>query len=258
MYQVNGNFKGLAVERNISFSGLSTARADRKPRRHIPTHLLCAISLGRLRIRFEGVDSSFHMWMNGCPVGYHQGSRNPSEFDVTAFVKRDAIKEIFVRVYQWWLSGIFRDVYLLAFPGETRIDDFFAKTILDKDYKKPVLAVSLDLHLLTDVDISLALKDPTKNNRTVRSDTFSISVNTSKIELSLQIPAPRKWTAETLAAHPNETRPGARTSETMYQAKNVYLICGFAAIGGGLSGFDISSMSGVLGTAAYKRYFNNP
>jgi len=39
---------------------------------------------------------------------------------------------------------------------------------------------------------------------------------------------------------------------------NVYLICSFAAIGGGLFGFDISSMSGVLGTEAYKRYFGNP
>ncbi|EAQ84733.1 hypothetical protein CHGG_08747 [Chaetomium globosum CBS 148.51] len=44
----------------------------------------------------------------------------------------------------------------------------------------------------------------------------------------------------------------------MYEASNVYFICGFAAIGGGLFGFDISSMSGVLGTQAYKRYFNNP
>ncbi|GAB1316176.1 high affinity glucose transporter [Madurella fahalii] len=44
----------------------------------------------------------------------------------------------------------------------------------------------------------------------------------------------------------------------MYQASNVYFICSFAAIGGGLFGFDISSMSGVLGTAAYKRYFGNP
>ncbi|CAM1502489.1 Fc.00g044730.m01.CDS01 [Cosmosporella sp. VM-42] len=44
----------------------------------------------------------------------------------------------------------------------------------------------------------------------------------------------------------------------MYQASNVYLICGFAAIGGGLFGFDISSMSGVLGTQAYKQYFDNP
>ncbi|KAK4133751.1 general substrate transporter [Trichocladium antarcticum] len=44
----------------------------------------------------------------------------------------------------------------------------------------------------------------------------------------------------------------------MYQASNIYFICGFAAIGGGLFGFDIASMSGVLGTQAYKRYFNNP
>ncbi|KAF2687507.1 general substrate transporter [Lentithecium fluviatile CBS 122367] len=39
---------------------------------------------------------------------------------------------------------------------------------------------------------------------------------------------------------------------------NVYAICAFAAIGGGLFGFDISSMSGVLGTNAYKNYFNHP
>ncbi|KAI1760652.1 general substrate transporter [Hypoxylon sp. FL1150] len=44
----------------------------------------------------------------------------------------------------------------------------------------------------------------------------------------------------------------------MYQASNVYFICGFAAIGGGLFGFDISSMSGVIATAAYKRYFDSP
>ncbi|KAI1338407.1 general substrate transporter [Xylariaceae sp. FL0016] len=44
----------------------------------------------------------------------------------------------------------------------------------------------------------------------------------------------------------------------MYQASNIYFICGFAAIGGGLFGFDISSMSGVLGTQAYKQYFGHP
>ncbi|KAG9248760.1 high-affinity glucose transporter [Calycina marina] len=60
----------------------------------------------------------------------------------------------------------------------------------------------------------------------------------------------------------------------VYTSYNVYFICGFAAIGklqwlssdalsltflgGGLFGFDISSMSGVLGTQAYKRYFGNP
>ncbi|KAI0887930.1 general substrate transporter [Annulohypoxylon maeteangense] len=44
----------------------------------------------------------------------------------------------------------------------------------------------------------------------------------------------------------------------MYRAKNVYLICGFSALGGGIFGYDISSMSGVIGTSAYKRYFGDP
>lgn len=44
----------------------------------------------------------------------------------------------------------------------------------------------------------------------------------------------------------------------MARVTNVYAICAFAAIGGGLFGFDISSMSGVLGTNAYKNYFNHP
>ncbi|KAF2673372.1 high affinity glucose transporter [Microthyrium microscopicum] len=39
---------------------------------------------------------------------------------------------------------------------------------------------------------------------------------------------------------------------------NTYAICGFAALGGMLFGFDISSMSGVLGTEAYKQYFHHP
>lgn len=71
----------------------------------------------QLRLRFEGVDSAFHLWVNGKSIGYHQGSRNPSEFDVTALVERERDNEVFVRVYQWcdgsyiedqdqwWLSG---------------------------------------------------------------------------------------------------------------------------------------------------------
>ncbi|SPO06829.1 probable high-affinity glucose transporter [Cephalotrichum gorgonifer] len=44
----------------------------------------------------------------------------------------------------------------------------------------------------------------------------------------------------------------------MFQFSSVYGICGIAAIGGGLFGFDISSMSAVLGTQAYKQYFHDP
>jgi beta-galactosidase len=73
----------------------------------------------QLRLRFDGVDSAFHVWINGAEIGYSQGSRNPAEFDITTVLKRDADNELFVRVYQWcdgsyiedqdqwWLSGEF-------------------------------------------------------------------------------------------------------------------------------------------------------
>jgi beta-galactosidase len=57
--------------------------------------------------------------------------------------------------------------------------------------------VSLNLFLQKDVNLSLVLKDPTRNNRIVKSDSFSISANTSQIKQSLLVSNPRKWTAET-------------------------------------------------------------
>ena len=96
----------------------------------------------QLRLRFDGVDSAFHVWVNGSFVGYSQGSRNPAEFDITKFASRGGSNDVVVRVYQWcdgtyiedqdqwWLSGkkiplsniksltshlgIFRDVHLLG------------------------------------------------------------------------------------------------------------------------------------------------
>lgn len=70
-----------------------------------------------LRLRFEGVDSAFHVFVNGTEVGYSQGSRNAAEFDITPFVNRGEANTVRVRVYQWcdgsyiedqdqwWLSG---------------------------------------------------------------------------------------------------------------------------------------------------------
>ena len=76
----------------------------------------------QIRLRFDGVDSAYHVWVNGKAVGYSQGSRNAAEFDITDCVDRDDDNEIFVRVYQWsdgsyledqdmwWLSGMSRYV----------------------------------------------------------------------------------------------------------------------------------------------------
>lgn len=42
----------------------------------------------------------------------------------------------------------------------------------------------------------------------------------------------------------------------MYQIGNIYFITALAVIGGGLFGFDISSMSAIIPGEPYKCYFN--
>jgi beta-galactosidase len=72
----------------------------------------------QLRLRFEGVDSAFHVWINAKDVGYSQGSRNPSEFDVTPFVDADGENTLAVQVYQRsdasYLEDQVRVIYFLS------------------------------------------------------------------------------------------------------------------------------------------------
>lgn len=82
---------------------------------------------GRTVLLFEGVDSCAKVWVNGVEVGWFTGSRLPTELDVTEAV-RPGENVLAVRVHQWsagsyledqdmwWLSGIFREVTLLARP----------------------------------------------------------------------------------------------------------------------------------------------
>lgn len=79
-------------------------------------------------LRFEGVMSAFHVWVNGQRVGYSQGSMEPSEFNVTTFLKPGR-NEIAIEVYKysdssyledqdfWRFGGIHRDVLLYHTPN---------------------------------------------------------------------------------------------------------------------------------------------
>ncbi|KUJ12663.1 family 2 glycosyl hydrolase [Mollisia scopiformis] len=155
----------------------------------------------QLRLRFEGVDSSFHVWVNGKEVGYSQGSRNPSEFDISSFVKEKGENTLAVQVYQfcdgsyiedqdqWWLSGIFRDVNLLAFP-KIHFQDFHVQTHLDSKYEDATLSVEVELN--TPSLVSLVLLDAAGE---VVAKNMQIAV--PSITFKVPIKAPNKWTAET-------------------------------------------------------------
>lgn len=109
----------------------------------------------RLVLRFEGVDSAFYIYFNGHEVGFSKGSRLPAEFDVTPFA-RVGRNVLAVRVMQWsdgsyledqdmwWLSGIFRDVYLLSHPA-VHIADVQVRTLFDAQYRDAELDVQMTL-----------------------------------------------------------------------------------------------------------------
>jgi len=159
----------------------------------------------QLRLRFEGVDSAYHVWLNGVEIGYSQGSRNPAEFDITHVVRKDDENILHVRVYQWsdgtyiedqdqwWLSGIFRDVYLLSFPS-SRIEDFEAVPHLDEDYRDARLELSAKL--TTDEPCELRA-ELLYSGSIVKSVRETISANQKEVLLSLAVDQPHKWTAET-------------------------------------------------------------
>ncbi len=161
-------------------------------------------------IHFEGVSSAFYLWVNGQEVGYSQGSMTPAEFDITKYV-RPGKNIVAAEVYRWsdgsyledqdfWrLSGIFRDVFLVATP-KVHIRDFKVETDLDENYANAEVTVSAEIAHYGDVSGELTLEA-----RIVELDgaafegcqTASISSDPlASPKLKLKAVGPRLWSAE--------------------------------------------------------------
>jgi beta-galactosidase/beta-glucuronidase len=167
----------------------------------------------RVIIRFEGVDSAFYVWVNGAQIGFSKGSRIPAEFDVTTAV-RPGVNTLAVKVIQWsdgsycedqdmwWLSGIFRDVYIIAMPSVC-VWDITVRTPLNKDYKD----ATLELSALVKNTRPEAAKECTlravlvgQDGGEVASASAILNIEAGKeirSELSMPVTNPAKWTAET-------------------------------------------------------------
>ena len=107
-----------------------------------------------LYLNFEGVDSCFYLWINGQFVGYSTVSHATNEFDVNKFVKagKNTITVLVVKWNSqsyledqdmWRLSGIFREVYILARSKE-RINDIFVKPTLSEDFSEGVINIDAE------------------------------------------------------------------------------------------------------------------
>lgn len=169
----------------------------------------------RVTLHFQGVDSAFHVWLNGREVGYSQGSRLPSAFDLSPFLT-EGDNVLAVQVYQWsdgsyledqdmwWLSGIFRDVYLLAQPRR-HIRDFFVQTRLDEAYADAVAEIRVDVADAGPdgvweggrVEAALLERGGVRTIASAAAELPGVEAGgETRLQLRMAIREPRKWSAE--------------------------------------------------------------
>ena len=155
-------------------------------------------------IRFCGVDSAYHLWINGQEVGYSKGARNEAEFDITDLVRVGEENDITVRVYQWsdgtyledqdmwWESGIFRDVELIGVP-KNGINDYKVEADLDDTYTDGLLSVNASLRSEESVQVTFELLDA--QGVSVLKETVASEGN--KVAFKATVKEAEHWTAET-------------------------------------------------------------
>ena len=110
----------------------------------------------RVFIHFDGVYSAATVYVNGEFAGYSQGANNDAEFDITQLVQAGR-NQLSVRVFRWcdcsylegqdiWhMSGIHRDVYLVAVPKTFVRDHRISVADQSADGTAGKLQVELDI-----------------------------------------------------------------------------------------------------------------
>lgn len=160
-------------------------------------------------LHFGGVASAFYVWVNGQKVGYSQGSKTPSEFEISSLLQIGQ-NEISVQVFKysdgyyvedqdmWRLAGIQRDVFLYSRP-KTHIRDFELVTDLINDYKDAAFSLVVELgsdnrKIKSNSKVEVKLID--ENDKTIYTETKGTMGQKHLISFEKMIASPKLWSAE--------------------------------------------------------------
>jgi hypothetical protein len=166
----------------------------------------------QVRLRFDAVYSKCEVWVNGRPVGGHEGGFTPFEVDVTAAVRFGETNMLAVAVCnesdadtlasgtmyaRHQLGGIPRKVTLYAVP-DLHVSQLHLEAGLDKTYRHGRLEVRARLSQATaNASLLMTVRAP-GNGRTVRAGVLRFDASGSLVR-TLELPNVRAWDAE----HPN-------------------------------------------------------
>ena len=144
---------------------------------------------------FEGISSSFYLYINGEFVGYNQVSHSISEFNITEYLQKGQNRIAVVNL-KWCsgsyleknnFSGIFRDVYLLE-RNKDHIKDITVSYELSDNLNLAEIKINLETQRAIDIFITLFNPEGEKVGTIIPQDDGSAS---------FLIDEPILWSAET-------------------------------------------------------------
>jgi beta-galactosidase len=165
-------------------------------------------------LHFDGVESCGTVYVNGKKVGYSEDSMTPAEYNITGFLTEGS-NTLALQVINWsdgsyledqdfWrLSGIYRDVYLLAAPAQ-HLRDFQVITDLDPAYTDAFLDLKMFVKNYSaspgkELAVNVVLTDASSNKVLEKKMNIG-SIGSGKetvLKLKELVKNPLKWTAET-------------------------------------------------------------
>ena len=164
----------------------------------------------RVFVHFDGVYSAAVVWVNGKYVGYSQSSNTDAEFDITGFVTTGD-NQLSVRVYRWcdgsylegqdmWhLSGIHRDVYLVATP-KVFVSDHYITSSLSSDATSGSMSVKLTVDNRNNVSanktLQVSLLDRDGKQIATGTQTYSGTAKAEKTVTLNSLSNLHPWSAE--------------------------------------------------------------
>ena len=164
----------------------------------------------RVFVHFDGVYSAAVVWVNGKYVGYSQDSNTDAEFDITDFVTTGD-NQLSVRVYRWcdgsylegqdmWhLSGIHRDVYLVAIP-KVFVSDHYISSTLNDNATSGSMSVKLTVDNRNAVSanktLQVSLLDRDGNQIATETETYSGTAKAEKTITFGNLSSLHPWSAE--------------------------------------------------------------
>ena len=161
-------------------------------------------------LHFGAVSSAMNVWVNEQKVGYSEDSKTPAEFNITQYLK-EGENSLAVEIFRWsdasyledqdfWrLSGITRDVYLLA-KNKQSVRDFRVYSDLINNYKDGDFKLDIEISNseensfagVIEAELSWAGQAVSEYKKEI-----TLEPGSNKVNLSEVISNANPWTAET-------------------------------------------------------------